>query len=257
MFNHLYEDLVIATTKIHEDLSEKLVHDSRVAIRSTKSLLTTFEPILQQGPVRSLLAELNWLNKHLAQLRDLDVMKEAIVEFGDTPFSSEIMNLLLDQRSHLEIIVGKELAQGKMRNLINKYFAFSKDIPLKNRVLASSEAQQQATIQRLLVQTWVELFKSLGQVPLNPVPKELHRIRIATKRCRYAFEAAKIAELFTADDQINWAKKLQQVLGQAQDDQTLRIWIKNQDDLPQELQTAALLQIGRTNISSSQLLSLA
>ena len=255
MFNELYEDLVVATANLHEELSEKSVHDARVAIRSTKSLLSTFNSILQKQPVSSLLTELNWLNKRLAGLRDLDVMKEIMAIYNKEPFGSEIMNLLSEQRAEIELVVIEKLASNNLRSLINSYFEFVSAVPIKKQILASSNEQQQVTIQLLLVQTWEQLFKSLAQLPLNPSPKELHSIRIATKRCRYAFEAAKTTKLFTADNQIVWAKKLQQVLGQAQDNQTLQNWIRKHEELPHELRTAALLQIGRAKISSSQLLS--
>ena len=257
MFNLLYEDLVVATANLHEELSEKSVHDARVAIRSTKSLLITFNSILQKEPISSLLTELSWLNKRLAGLRDLDVMKETMATYNEESFGSEIMKLLSEQRAEIELVVIEELASNNLRSLINSYFEFSSTVPIKKRVLASSTEEQQASIQLLLVQMWVKLFNSLAKLPLNPTPNELHSIRIATKRCRYAFEAAKAAKLFTAENQIIWAKKLQQVLGQAQDNQTLRNWIKEQEELPRELRSAALLQVGRAKISSSQLLSIA
>jgi len=67
------------------------VHDLRVAMRRTRSLLTTFGPLLDAEAADSLKVELRWAAAELSTLRDLEVVQERLEELLDTERSELVL----------------------------------------------------------------------------------------------------------------------------------------------------------------------
>src|SRR5262245_7094513 len=68
---------------VRADLDSEFLHDLRVAVRRTRSLLGQFKQVFPKAEVTHFRAELGWLGRLTGPTRDLDVFCEAIEEAMD------------------------------------------------------------------------------------------------------------------------------------------------------------------------------
>ena len=66
--------LITHIGELRDEKSAEAVHDTRVAIRTINSHLSTFSPFLRRKPTADLQQQLNWLNSKIADVRNFDVM---------------------------------------------------------------------------------------------------------------------------------------------------------------------------------------
>lgn len=242
-FTRHYENLEIAVSKLHFEISEEAIHDARVAMRSVNSLLITLRPILKQARVKKVRKQIRWLNQQFAQIRDLDVMLSQMRDHESTTYGSAIINQLIDQRALWEIKLTQKLEKSRVQSVLADLANFSKAVPLKRSFGKANLDGQTEAVKNLISDTWLDLFEAISKLPRRPNPDQLHKVRILAKRCRYSYEYANSMQLLDGREQIVWAKKLQQYLGRVQDAATLTAWLRAQTDIPMELRVLALLQV--------------
>lgn len=233
--------LIAHISELHERKSADAIHDSRVAIRTINSHLETFSPFLRRKPTRELDAKLNWLNSKIANIRDIDVMIAMVEKVENEQVAQSLLTRLVSERLTQEIKLGKALESEKLDLTLKTLTDFALRPPLRRKFLDLSAKKVKSKITAAVSHTWVELFESLGTLPKRPKTKQLHRVRIAAKKCRYAYQAAGEAGLLQSPHIQAWTKNLQQKLGQIQDVKTLRRWVKNQSDLDPSVRTQALI----------------
>ncbi|MBU6347100.1 MAG: CHAD domain-containing protein [Actinomycetales bacterium] len=253
-FTRNFENLEIAVSKLHFEISEEAIHDARVAIRSVNSMLIALRPILKQARVKKVRKQIRWLNKQFAQIRDLDVMTSQMRDHESSAYGSAIVNELINQRAFCEIRLAEELENSRVQSVLADLANFSKAIPLRRKFRKLKLDRQTEMIQSLIGDTWLDLFDSISKLPRNPKPVQLHKVRILAKRCRYTFEYANSLQLLDGQEQIVWAKQLQQFLGRVQDAATLATWIRAQREIPMELKVLALLQVQKRLPSRDKLI---
>jgi len=203
------------------------VHQARVAIRTLRSNLRTFAPLLEQEWTDPLRTELGWLGLALGAVRDREVLLERLHERSETlPVN--------DQRPAMSLltILDKEIAE--LRGKLIADLDSARYIDLVERLVAAAiapattpDADQPAgqVLPKLAAGPWKRLRSAVKQLPENPTDPELHRIRILAKRARYAAEAVQAVAPGAASF-ARAAAKLQTVLGEHQDSVTAQAWLR-------------------------------
>jgi CHAD domain-containing protein len=190
------------------------VHQMRVALRRTRSVLATARPILAKEATQSLRAELKWLGGVLGPVRDLDVLLErlraGVAELpADDRFAAErLVQVLATNRELAHAQLVEALESDRYLALLDAFAAVAQAPPLSGRT---------KDVAALASREYRKLERDVAALPAEPSEDELHRIRVRAKRARYAAELAepvvgKKASRFIAD-----AKRLQNVIGEHQD----------------------------------------
>ena len=194
------------------------VHQMRVATRRTRSALQAFGSILEREATRPLCAELKWLAATLGQARDSEVMLDRLTAdlaaippaLISGPVQARITAHFTAELAQAGTTALAALDGQRYLRLLDELDALLADPPLTplakrpaGKVLAKPVRRAARRLQR-----------ALAAVPdAQDRDTAIHEARKATKRARYAAEAAMPALGDMARRQATQAKELQQLLG--------------------------------------------
>jgi CHAD domain-containing protein len=186
----------------------------RVATRQLRAVLRAARPLLIPEWADSLRDELRWLSQLLGPARDLDVQlayfREEAAELDArdrralTPF---IAHLETQRNNAQDILLGK-LKSARYLDLIRL---------LRQAPHDPTAIESTATLHDIAKQEFSKLRKVIRQAGHTVSNANIHRIRIKTKRTRYAAELAESTVGKSATRFINKARAVQDYLGLHQD----------------------------------------
>jgi len=219
------------------------VHQARVATRRLRSDLRVFRPFLDRSWADGLRSDLRWLTDVLGGVRDLDVMGERFTEMlpsvptPELESAQEILAALQEERAAAVTAVIEAFREPFYVDLLDRLVDAAAGPPMR----AEANAIAPGRLIELTRKPWKKLRRAVDALPEKPSPDELHRLRIRTKRARYAAEAVadlggESAELFSVA-----LEELQDVLGEHQDAVVAARWLRG---LEQHLALAAGELIG-------------
>jgi CHAD domain-containing protein len=162
------------------------VHQLRVAGRVVRSVLRTFDPLLDQQKLAAAHEELRWLGQALGGVRDLDVMIEGLREAAGAAEQAiaPVLSTLAARRAEAEVVLTQALASERYAGMIKMLSELAHDDTFVVVASGPAETELPALAQRM----WNKLRKAADA--LEPVSPEanFHRARILAKRARYAAE---------------------------------------------------------------------
>lgn len=203
------------------DLHPEFVHDARVAARRARTLLRLAGPALGPRRAQSLRLELRWAAGLLGKVRDLDVFLDGLGRYVRElppevlPPRTVLERLAEDRREALQDLregfSGRRLARllERLRRLVLS------PPPKRPRGPGALEAGDAA--RRLLRRQVRRALRAADSLGPAPPPEALHRLRILFKRVRYALEFFRELLPEEAQECIEEATALQEVLGAHQD----------------------------------------
>jgi CHAD domain-containing protein len=199
------------------------VHQARVATRRLRSDLKTFGAVLDPLWLRHVRSDLKWLGTALGELRDRDVLAEALT---DAP--PAIRQRLAVQRLETARQLADLLASARYVNLVDRLHAGSELLPLAPG--AEREARRPAVdiVPPLVAGRWRAMRGQVRRAGSNPGPAQLHRIRIKSKQLRYAAEVATPIIGGPARRTASAAEHIQTVLGEHHDAVAAEKWLRAQ-----------------------------
>ncbi len=199
-------------TRLGQD--REALHQMRVATRRIRSLLRTVAPILEPDWTKVIKDEVRWVGSLLGGVRDWDVLLEYFRrEFFD--FQGQEQRTL--QRILDSFETQRQVARTRMLEGLgsDRYLNFLTH--LEQTLPQLPTQSDHPPIPELAKKTFRKLEAAVDSTDGLLTAQGLHRIRISTKRARYAVELAepflgKVAKRF-----IHQAKLFQDLLGQHQD----------------------------------------
>lgn len=186
------------------------LHQMRVATRQLRTVLRAAMPLLIPEWVNSLRDELRWLAELLGPARDLDVQlayfreEAAELDARDRRPLIPFIAHLEDQRNNARDILLSKLKGPRYLGLIRL---------LQQAPHDPTAVESTATLHDLAKQEFSKLRKVIRQAGHTPNNANIHRIRIKTKRARYAAELAKSTVGKSATRFINKTRSVQDLLG--------------------------------------------
>ena len=190
------------------------LHQMRVATRQLRAVLRAARPLLMPEWADSLRDELRWLSRLLGPARDLDVQlayfrkESAKLEARDRRPLIPFIAHLEAQRNNVQEILLNQMKSAKYLGLIRKV----REAPHDPTAIEST-----ATLHDLAKQEFKKLQKEIRQAGHKPDNANIHKIRIRTKRARYAAELAESTVGKSATRFINKTRAVQNLLGLHQD----------------------------------------
>ena len=205
------------------------VHSMRVATRRLRSALRDFMPLMKKRPSRHLRKELKQIADALGAVRDQDVAIVALEELqaaAETKLIKQGVEKFLKERNDLRdaarLNLTEAVAVGRINDLEERFkAAIDKAVSRKksNRTISFNE------VGREVVADGLQDLLDLGASLYEPFKiEELHEMRIAAKRLRYAIElfvACWGARIAPFADEI---AEMQSFLGEVHD---CDIWIES------------------------------
>ena len=197
------------------------IHDLRVAMRRTRSLLRTFRPLIDGHVVADterLRAELRWAAGELSPVRDLEVVYgELFAASAEESLPPSVEERLARHRERTRRGAGQQVA-----NLLesDRYARILDDLDSRVEQVAWDDVTSDATRERLR-RDWrrlrrrAEAAESLG--PGEDPEAALHAVRKAAKRARYAAEVLAPVHGKRAARMAAVAERVQDALGEHRD----------------------------------------
>ena len=178
--------------RLHAE-DEEAVHDLRVALRRSRSVLGTTRELFDEDWVSQLRDELRWLAGELAPARDLDVLRAYLAQ--EAPELTKLFDAPR-QRAHTRAVEALESA---------RY------LDLVAALKRTEPTEADASLPKLAAGEFRKLAKSVEALGDEPSDESLHKARIRAKKARYA------AELTEAEKLVKVLKRFQDALGEHQD----------------------------------------
>jgi CHAD domain-containing protein len=216
---------VIIDSEAQLRAGEEVVHTTRVAVRRLRSTLRVFAELFDPGEAGQLEEELVWWANLLGEVRDLDILTqrqtallaEVPPELILGPVASTIQAELAVRRKAAVDAMTDTLNSARYRKLVALIHHWRADPPFTSVADSPSDALDPAIKKakkkaRNRLATAVEV-RQAGE----PSDEMLHRARKASKRYRYAVEAAAPIWGAKADKIVAQRKDLQDLLGNYQD----------------------------------------
>ena len=173
------------------DTDTEGVHQMRVATRRMRSDLRTFAPFIGADWSAELRAELGWLAGLLGRVRDADVLlarlRKRVATLPETSAASAGAVLTaLEQERTLALAELLDALRGE------RYVQLLERLVLAVRepaLTAAAAGTAKDVLPEAARDRWRRLAKAAKALGRNPSVRDLHAVRIRTKRCRYAVEA--------------------------------------------------------------------
>jgi CHAD domain-containing protein len=206
---------------IRGNVDSEFLHDYRVAVRRTRSLLGQIRDVFPAEIVEHFAGEFSWIGRLTGSPRDTDVvalaLREQRQEFDADDMNALIAFLAAAQQQEYERLVGA-LDSTRYQRLLTDWRAFL-DSPIPG---APQAAQAHNPLVATVSQRAWRLSKRIARraklVDQHSAAGQIHEIRIAAKKLRYLVDAAP-AGYQPADLKfiLGALKKLQRALGDFND----------------------------------------
>lgn len=216
---------VIIDSEVQLRAGENVVHTTRVAVRRLRSTIRVFADLFDPSEAERLEEELAWWANLLGSVRDLDILSvrqaallaELPAELILGPVSSTIQAELAVRRKQAADAMMEALNSERYRKLIGLAHHWRSDAPFTSAADAAADAINPA-IKKVQKKARKRLSTAVAARRAGELSDELlHRARKASKRYRYAVEAAQPIWGSKADKIVSERKDLQDVLGNHQD----------------------------------------
>ncbi len=217
----LLETLIANEPGLRANLDSEFLHDFRVAVRRTRSLLGQIKRVLPGIVVEHFAGEFSWLGRVTGPPRDLDVLVLALrgerEEFGSDGLDEVLTYLEREQqREHQRLV--EALDTNRYQRLRREWRAFLGEPPSPVPEAANAKRPFIDVISHRAWRLTRRIGTAAAAIDGQTEPAQIHEVRILAKKLRYLVDVA--PRFFNADDLVcvlDSLKKAQKVLGNFND----------------------------------------
>jgi len=205
---------------VRQDIDTEFLHDFRVAVRRSRSLLSQVKEVFDPQTATQLQTDLRTLGQLTGRLRDLDVyllMQTHYERLVPEPLRPGVIRLFRSLKAKRANELKKVVTAMASDEYIN-ILAFLEDCPKQDNDAASVPANALVpaidTAKTVIFRRFRKIIKSGGKITAATPDEKIHRLRIDCKKLRYLLEF--FASLFPAGEMkalIKQLKILQDNLG--------------------------------------------
>jgi CHAD domain-containing protein len=239
--------LILHDPVVRLDVDLEGVHQARVATRRLRSDLRTFRSLVEPDFATTVRDELGWLAATLGEVRDGDVLlqrlrgRAAELPEAERAGAAAVLATLEQDRDAAHARLVETLRSARYVELLDRLVRAANAPAL----LESADAQAIDVVPGLVRRPWHKLAKRVKALDESPSDKQLHEIRIRTKRVRYAADAVTPIVGKQARSFARAAAGLQEALGDLNDAVVAAGWLddwrKQGREEPGEIRAAEAL----------------
>jgi CHAD domain-containing protein len=214
------------------------VHDLRVACRRLRSILAAFRPVLDRTATDPVRDELQWIGGALSGARDGEVALEHLravvaaqpVELVRGPVAARLRSTEVADVERGRKAAVRALSDKRHMALLDSLDALLADPPLAEAAGAPARTVLADAVKRAGKRLAARIDEARDREAEDPGAHEeetehaLHEARKAAKRVRYTAEVAAPVLGAPAEALVTCMKRVQDVLGEAQDTVVTRTW---------------------------------
>ncbi|WP_163339644.1 CHAD domain-containing protein [Desulfopila sp. IMCC35008] len=210
----LRETMLQTLPGIHEDIDSEFLHDLRVAIRRTRSLLSLLKKYLDVEGLQFYRDELKWLGNITGPTRDLDVYLLAKDEFRKMlplllhPGLDNFFNDLEIRRKKSIRALRRNLASERFAVFMEKWKQFLEELP-ENNLNPAGKKTCRMVARKIIRKRFTKILRDGGHISPESPDKSLHALRIEGKKFRYLLEFFR--SLFVRDAVDKYHKQLKRL----------------------------------------------
>ncbi len=190
---HLVEDMQKNHAGVIGDIDSEFLHDFRIAVRRTRSLLSLMKKILPEAECRYFQEEFSWLGSITGPLRDIDVyllekdtylnMLPAELQDGLSSFFEQLEGRRNGELRELQSHLGSE----RFGKLITHWKSFLTDPD--SEIFKGSRAQNcRDYADQMIGKRFKSFIRDGDRISDASSDVELHKLRIKGKKFRYLLE---------------------------------------------------------------------
>jgi CHAD domain-containing protein len=225
------------------------LHQARVGLRTLRSHLRTFAPLIDQRWSNGIVQELGGLARTLGRVRDFDVLIGRLdADARDLhPMIDPLFADLGRRRDRARAVLLERLRDERYASLLERLVAAA----AAPRLVTLAARRAGEVLPPLYDDAWSRLAKRADALSAEPTNEELHAVRIGAKRARYTAEAIAPAldpdRARAARNAARALAALQGLLGTLQDaavarDEILSSAVRRTDEGPFNLAAGTLLE---------------
>lgn len=233
MFRQIYSTMEANESGTKQNIDSEFLHDFRVAVRRTRSLLSLCDGILPGSVIKKFSREFSWLGQRTSLARDLQVYLLKYVQYQNRiPVSirkdlEPLRDFLILKEKSAVIELVETLESGRYTRLKKNWRKFLASPVKENPKEVNADSKLKEIADNQIWQEY-KLIRRNGQIiDQNTAPEYLHRLRKDCKRLRYLIE---FYESLYSRKQIQILlrslKKLQNNLGDFQDLEVQQLTLK-------------------------------
>jgi CHAD domain-containing protein len=219
----LVESMEVNYPGVCSDLDSEFLHDFRISIRRTRSLLTLLKGVLPKERTAWFQSEFKWLGSITGPLRDIDVyLLEKQAYLGLVPGSLrdglDVFFEDLERRRITELgLLINHLTSERYQKLVDTWSSFLNDTG--SELFKGVRANQCRPVVTAIIKKRFKTFlRDADRIDQDSPPVMLHQLRIKGKKFRYLLEFFR--SFYHVDDVdlfLKHMKKLQDNLGDYND----------------------------------------
>jgi CHAD domain-containing protein len=208
-----YETILANDPAVRLGEDPEALHELRVATRRSRALLRAARGLVEPEWAEPLRDELAWLGGLLGPVRDLDVLLEHLDAEAATLGGDDLRAF---RRLRARLADDRESAREALLEAIESE-RYSGLLDALEGAESAPVTETGPALAEIAARPFARLRKAARALPTRPTDGELHRVRIKTKRARYAAELAEPVLGKAGAKLIARAKTLQDVIGEHQD----------------------------------------
>ena len=176
--------------------------------------------------------ELKWLGREVGAVRDADVLRERrrrrLEHLADRDRSAgeELLECLDRDREAARRRMLRAMSTARYDRLLDGLIAASRCPPLASDPDDLHLRAAERTLTNALRKRWRQLHRTVAEIDSDVTDEDLHEIRIASKRCRYATELAGPVSAKGVRTFANALNKMQTELGNDHDSTVAETWLR-------------------------------
>jgi CHAD domain-containing protein len=203
------------------DGSDKGVHQARVASRRLREAVPVLTAGVKGSKAHKALSKIKRVTKALGAVRELDVTLHVLDDLS----ARDTLPRVALERVRAHVVTERDECRGVMLKRMERVSAQKLERRLTSVVdaIEKSESEEwRATLGARLVNRSKALAAAIQEAGHVYAAEQLHRVRIAAKKLRYAMELAFDAGVKTAAGPVRTIKRAQDTLGTLHDLQILQ-----------------------------------
>ncbi len=210
-------DIMVANEPgVRADLDTEFLHDYRVSLRRTRSLLGQIKDIFPVDAVTFFRTEFQWLARSTSMKRDLDVLLLSLRQSSESLPGGDLADLvafLSRKQLHAHSLLQRVLESNRYRDLLASWRAFLQEPPRAREPADAARPLLEVTSRRIL-HVHRRLVDSAMAIHDQTPVEAIHQVRIKAKKLGYMIDATRsLHDCRDLDGIIDSLQRVQSVLG--------------------------------------------
>jgi CHAD domain-containing protein len=223
IYQSLLDIMVANEPGVRADLDTEFLHDYRVSLRRTRSLLGQIKNVFPADSVTHFRTEFQWLAKATNTKRDLDVLLLALRRMSESlPADdlSALLSFLSRKQLHEQRLLEQLLESNRYRALLSDWRDFLQAAPPGVPEPADATRPLVEVTSRRILRLYGRLVDHAVAIHDKTSAGAIHQVRIEAKKLRYLIDATRsLHDRRDLDQIIESLKRVQNVLGDFNDAQ--------------------------------------